>query len=304
MRMQRPLQMIRMGQAVIAALIALAMLQPVTAAAQSVSESLDVEPGQRLLLRSVTGRVEIMGHAKSSVIVDVDMAGLDDDEFTVAISNDAAGVFIKGEYTKRRYRRWGHRNVLFTIRVPEEFDIDVNTSGGSIVIENITGKIDADTSGGSLRFEHITGNINAHTSGGSVSADNIEGDLDMRTSGGGFRIRNVVGDVDLRTSGGSIRVEEVSGSVRASTSGGGITARFSQPFNKASVMETSGGSVTVYLVAGSAVDVDAHSSGGRVRSDFAIDGRVRKNRVFGTINGGGPRLSLESSGGGVRIRKI
>ena len=97
---------------------------------------------------------------------------------------------------------------------------------------------------------------------------------------------------------------EVTGSLRASTSGGSITARFTQALINASDLETSGGSVTVYLVDGLGVDVDAHTSSGRVRSDFPIDGRVDKHRAVGRINGGGEQLNLESSGGGIRIRKI
>jgi|TARA_B100000315_G_scaffold190887_1_gene181025 DUF4097 and DUF4098 domain-containing protein YvlB len=279
------------------------MLQPGLASARLVTETIDVEAGQRLQLRSEVGAVEVMGHAESTVNVDVEIAGLNEDDFEVAISSDSEGVVILGE-RKGRHRMWGRTRVRFTIRVPQEFDIDVRTSGGSITVENVAGKVKARTSGGSLRFDDIVGNIDAHTSGGSVSADNIEGDLDMSTSGGGFRVADVVGDVDLDTSGGSIRVQEVTGAVKATTSGGSITASFGGPFSKASELETSGGSLTVYLVDGSGVDVDAHSSGGRVRSEFAIDGRVSKHRAFGAINGGGARLHLNTSGGGIRIKKI
>ena len=303
MRIQ-PIHTTRMNRTVIPALIFLALLQSGMAEARSMNESLDAEPGQRLLLRSDVGTVEVMGHSKSTVDVDVEITGLDEDDFTVAIGKDSEGVRIKGEFTRPWHRRWGHKRVMFTIRVPDEFDIDVKTSGGSITVESIAGKVRANTSGGSMRFDDIAGNIKAHTSGGSVSADQIEGDLDMSTSGGGFNIAGVVGDVDLNTSGGSIRVDEVSGSVRASTSGGSISARFSQPFNKSSRMKTSGGSLTVYLVEGSGADVDAHSSGGRVRSEFAIEGRVRKNSAFGSINGGGASLDLNTSGGGIRIKRI
>jgi len=288
----------------ITALLTLAILQPGISVARSLNETLDVKPGQQLLLRSDVGRVEVIGHSKSTVMVDVEIVGLDEDELSVEIEKDSAGVSIKGEYARGWHRRWGHSRVRFNVRVPEEFEIDVRTSGGSIRVGNITGRVDAETSGGSMRFEDVTGNISGHTSGGSVSADNVKGDLDLKTSGGSFDIAGVIGNADLKSSGGSIRVEEITGSIKASTSGGGITARFNAPMKQASELETSGGSVTVYLVDGTGIDVDAHTSGGRVRSEFPIDGRVRKNSAFGRINGGGPKLNLESSGGGIRIRKI
>ncbi len=63
-------------------LLALIMLQPGISAARTLTETLNVEPGERLLLRSDVGRIEVTGHAKSTVVVDVEIFGLDEDEFT------------------------------------------------------------------------------------------------------------------------------------------------------------------------------------------------------------------------------
>lgn len=127
--------------------------------------------------------------------------------------------------------------------------------------------------------------------------------MKLSTSGGSFKVTDVIGDVDIRTSGGSIRLEQVRGEIDASTSGGSITARFDEPVSKDCDLHTSGGSVTAYLVKGARVNLDAESSGGRVRSDFDVDGFQDKHSARGTINGGGPRLQLNSSGGGVHIRE-
>jgi len=51
------------------------------------------------------------------------------------------------------------------------------------------------------------------------------------------------------------------------------------------------------------VNVDASTSVGGVSSDLAIDGRVTKSSIRGTINGGGPDLYLRSSAGSIRIRE-
>jgi hypothetical protein len=69
-------------------------------------------------------------------------------------------------------------------------------------------------------------------------------------------------------------------------------------------LETSGGSVTVYLEGRLSFDLDAKTSGGRVYSDSAFDlnGTVKKTNVVGRLNGGGPELYLRTSGGGIRIK--
>ena len=56
-----------------------------------------------------------------------------------------------------------------------------------------------------------------------------------------------------------------------------------------------------------AIDVDAETSGGQVSTDFAvasvIQGKVPKNRLKGSINGGGPLLKLHTSAGSIRLQK-
>lgn len=69
-------------------------------------------------------------------------------------------------------------------------------------------------------------------------------------------------------------------------------------------LETSGGSITAYLIKDIQVDINASTGGGSVRTDFDIDGRVKKQSIKGEINGGGPELDLHTSGGSVNIRSL
>ena len=91
------------------------------------------------------------------------------------------------------------------------------------------------------------------------------------------------------------------------TSGGSVKAYISQQPAGDSELSTSGGSVTVYLDESIAVDLDAKTSGGRVRTDFefAVIGNdsYSKNSLVANLNGGGPRLHLRTSGGGIQVLK-
>ena len=53
------------------------------------------------------------------------------------------------------------------------------------------------------------------------------------------------------------------------------------------------------------MDLDAHASGGGVSSDvpITVQGKQDEDSLVGKINGGGPKLVLRSSGGGVRVKK-
>lgn len=56
--------------------------------------------------------------------------------------------------------------------------------------------------------------------------------------------------------------------------------------------------------AGVRVSLDAQASGGDVSSDVPVTliGRQHDNTLAGDVNGGGARLVLRTSGGGIRIR--
>jgi hypothetical protein len=69
-------------------------------------------------------------------------------------------------------------------------------------------------------------------------------------------------------------------------------------------LSTSGGGIAVTLPADSAVNLDASTSGGSVRVDFEVPGvefNKRRTEARGPINGGGPALSLSTSGGSIRV---
>jgi DUF4097 and DUF4098 domain-containing protein YvlB len=239
----------------------------------------------------------------NDVIIDTDM-GRDDNWFN--------------------WNNWAHFEVQWNIRVPDRYNLDVRTSGGSIELDPIDGTVEARTSGGSISAGRLGGVSKLHTSGGSIEIDGATAQVEARTSGGSIRVGNTQGPVDARTSGGSITlarvagtvyartsggnivVEEASGSVDASTSGGSIRAQLSGPLTADSKLSTSGGSVTVSLGSGVAVDLDARASGGGVSSDIPITimGRQDNDELKGKINGGGPTLTLRTSGGGIRVKSL
>lgn len=214
--------------------------------------------------------------------------------------------------------------VQWNIRVPAKYNVEVKTSGGGIDLANMGGTVDArtsgggirtgtlaakstlKTSGGSIRIEGGAADILAHTSGGSIEIGDTTGQVEAKTSGGSIALARVGGSVYARTSGGGIRVEDALGSVDASTSGGSITARLSRQPQGDSSLKTSGGSVTVSLADGLDLELDAKSSGGGVSSDvpLLVQGTQKENSLNGRIGSGGPKLTLRTSGGGIRVRGL
>ena len=221
--------------------------------------------------------------------------------------------------------RWSDDyDVQWNIRVPDRYNLEVKTSGGSIELSDVGGTVDArtsgggiktgklngdatlKTSGGSIRVDGATGELLAHTSGGSIEIGDTTGNVEAKTSGGSITLSRVGGKVYARTSGGGIRVEDAMGSVDASTSGGSITARLSRQPQGDSRLSTSGGSVVVNIASGVNLELDARASGGGVTSDLPVlvQGTHDDDSLRGRIGSGGPKLVLRTSGGGIRVRGL
>ncbi|MCP5104221.1 MAG: DUF4097 domain-containing protein, partial [bacterium] len=201
------------------------------------------------------------------------------DDYKLNFKHTGSDVFIDSDYRRDRgLFSWGKRGlrVRFIVTVPQKYDLDLRTSGGSISVNDIEGEVKVKTSGGSLKLGAVKGEVRAKTSGGSIKLEGCTGDADVYTSGGSISIGRVQGKVKAHTSGGAISVKEVMGTINASSSGGSVSAYISkQPAGDCS-LKTSGGSVSVSLAGDIKVDVDAKTSGGRVYSDFSSGGKSKK----------------------------
>jgi len=237
--------------------------------AKTINKEFDVASGGLLKLTTDVGAIEIDSHAKATVLVEVKIGGKDEDNMQINMKHSGDDVSINGDLDRSGFG-FGSTSIRVTYKVtlPENYSIDLDTSGGSIEVEDLKGK------------------VNAHTSGGSISVEDVEGDVNIKTSGGSLELENIIGEINAKTSGGSIKL------------------KLPKNPTKAAKVKTSGGSITAYLTKDVAVNLTAKTSGGRVSSEFDVNGSTSKRKIEGTINGGGPQLVLKTSGGSVRIKEI
>jgi len=246
-------------------------------------------------------------------------------EHRITFEQRGNDVIVKSDLDRDGFGwfRWdGDYEVQWNIRVPDRYNVDVATSGGSIRIDEIQGTVEARTSGGSIQTGRIAGEgtlktsggsitvdgatqrLVLHTSGGSITVGDTTGPVEAKTSGGSIKLARTGGEVVARTSGGGIRIEDAMGRVDAKTSGGSIHATLSRQPAADSSLSTSGGNVVVSLAPSVAVELDARASGGGVHSDLpvTVQGVLDDDSLHGRINGGGPKLVLRTSGGGIRVK--
>jgi DUF4097 and DUF4098 domain-containing protein YvlB len=287
--------------------------------ADTISKSFAVRRGGTLYLESDVGSIEVQGAKANTVDIEVVRevrSGSNRQteqilqDFVVHFDQKGDDVYITAKYEKRGLDRFRdnigkYLRVEFTISVPDNYNLNLDTEGGSISAENIKGVIKSRTSGGSLHFDRIDGEISGRTSGGNIDIGEVTGTTDIETSGGSIKINRAAGSVDARTSGGSITMGEVMGGIRADTSGGSIHVTIARQPRGDCRLVTSGGSITVRLKDGIGMSVNAKTSGGRVSTDFPVTltGEIDSSALNAGINGGGPELYLRTSGGNIDLRK-
>ncbi|HEY0142432.1 MAG TPA: DUF4097 family beta strand repeat-containing protein [Thermoanaerobaculia bacterium] len=296
-----------------------------------IRKGFNVADGGTLRLDAGIGRIKVVAGGTGVAIEVVREADGRDGEETmrehkISFRQEGNDVIVTSDFDrKQRWFNWfDDYEVQWNIRVPARYNIDVKTSGGSIELANLGGTVNARTSGGSISAGKLSGVSTLKTSGGSIKVEGATASLVAKTSGGSIRIGDTTGPVEARTSGGSItlartggpvvahtsgggiRIEGAMGRVDASTSGGSIYAEILRQPSGDSRLATSGGGVTVLLASGIGVDLDARASGGGVHADVPVTiiGRQDDDHISGKVNGGGPKLVLRTSGGGVRVKPM
>jgi DUF4097 and DUF4098 domain-containing protein YvlB len=153
----------------------------------------------------------------------------------------------------------------------------------------------------------LTSSLNFGTSYGNIKIENIEGNIDAKSSFGSINCKNVAGDIKLNTSYGNVKCGKIAsknlnihtsfGSVKAvylDKAGGDINAK----------LNTSYGSVELITPNAFAGNVDLSASYGSIKTDLPITivGKIRKDKVTGSVGNGKGSISAHSSFGSINIK--
>jgi DUF4097 and DUF4098 domain-containing protein YvlB len=273
---------------------------------EKIEKTFAVESGGRLVIDSDEGDVSIIGSSGNEVKVTVFTKGDEDwrKDFSVDFEQDGNTVKIEGKRSRKFYRFWDGDwfSVRFEVSVPSNFNIDIHTSGGDIVLEKVKGTITGETDGGDVKMLELDGDINLHTAGGDIILKDLKGTIEAKTSGGDVLCENIEGNLNVETSGGDIRVTRSDVELNAETSGGDIVVSLKD--NHGIHLSTSGGDVLVKLPKSVTADVNASTAWGDVSCDLPFSGKIKNGEMHGQINGGGKPIHISCSGGDVKIESL
>jgi hypothetical protein len=194
-------------------------------ASETWSRSYPLEPGGRLEVVNVNGRIQVAGGDGNTISVTAEKIGkgstpeaAKDGLQRLEIREDASPDRVRIE-TRRptgagMFNRGGGE-VRYTIRVPGGTHLKLETVNGGIEVRNVQGRTEASTTNGGIVARGLAGPVEASTTNGgidveveAVAADGIR----MECTNGGLRLRlpkDARADVSARITNGGITLTDL-----------------------------------------------------------------------------------------------
>ena len=283
----------------------LASLLAIGAASAAAEDwSFNTGPGGRLEIDLETGGgIEIRGEATNTVTIKATIKGRDADEVRMSATSSGNVVKVQSEWARRMRNSSAGANIVVT--VPDRYDIEFETTGGSIEISDVEGDIDGETMGGELDLRNLRGKLSVSTMGGDITVADSQVDGRVKTMGGSITFRNVSGDFDGETMGGNVLFDNAAAAgaattrpVTVSTMGGNIKVA-NAPLG--ATVSTMGGNIHI----DSAREfIKAETMGGEITVD-EVDGDVDVSTMGGDVDvivvGNGHDVNIESKGGDIEL---
>lgn len=130
--------------------------------------------------------------------------------------------------------------------------------------------------------------------------------VDLRTVNGGVRLTGLNGEIRARATNGGVSGKSLTASsLDAAVTNGGIDIELdSLPASGSFDVKSVNGGVSLTLPNDARADVTARCVNGGISVsglDLELEGEQSRRRVAGKLNGGGARVTVETTNGGVRI---
>lgn len=196
-------------------------------------------------------------------------------------------------------------SVDYEITAPADTKMRTHSGSGDQSIEGVHASLDMESGSGDMRLRDLDGEIHVHTGSGDVEAREVAGPLTAETGSGDIRLVSKGGDVRVHTGSGTVELRGVNGSLQAETGSGDVTVVGVQTGTWE--IRAHSGNVELELPNDAAFDLDASTGSGELvvgrPVTMIIQGKVREARhsVIGKVGGGGPRLTIHTGSGDVRI---
>jgi DUF4097 and DUF4098 domain-containing protein YvlB len=186
---------------------------------------------------------------------------------------------------------WGKNShsIRVDIHMPQNADLQVESSDGSVETDALRGNVDIRTGDGHITLNGVKGDIRLRTGDGHIEGRDLDGKLDATSGDGHMNIEGRFDSLNLRTGDGSISARAQNGSKIASG------------WN----VHTGDGSVDLLVPGDLQANIDASTSDGHISLGIpvTVEGTFSTSQIHGKMNGGGQPLLIQTGDGSIRLSK-
>lgn len=129
-------------------------------------------------------------------------------------------------------------------------------------------------------------------------------ELKVTNVNGGVELTGLQGRITAEATNGGIRASDIAGPIEASTTNGGVEVDLAKVDDGGVKLECTNGGIKLRIPSTAKATISARISNGGIAADglnLESRGESNRRRLDGDLNGGGPRIDLQGTNGGIAI---
>lgn len=164
-----------------------------------------------IVTNTAPGSVEVKKSSEGEVAVDLDLREPDDLDCNISQDGNTVTVTCRSRVhplplPKYVFSRGPKADVF--IAVPEETDLNLESSVGQVTITGIKGNLMAESDAGTVKIHDCEGIVKIETKAGRINLENLNGTVSARSSAGSIKFSGALskGENWFKTNVGSIEI--------------------------------------------------------------------------------------------------
>jgi len=265
---------------------------------QRIDTTFAFDKGGSVDLGQLSGEIIVTGWTKPEVRI---LATIETGYLESSLSSSRVRIAARP-----RRNRMGHSR--FELSVPIGTQVRATTVSGNIAVRGTAGEVSVNSVSGDVEVRDAT-RTEIGTVSGEVRAEKLRGTVRARSVSGDITLDDVVGELRGKTVSGELLAHGTLAGLEFESVSGGFEFRGDLKGAGEYSINSHAGDIRLVLPANFAASLDVSTFSGDFRTEFPLTlqpgerSRIRNRRLQTTMNGGGPRISLETFSGDIIINK-
>jgi DUF4097 and DUF4098 domain-containing protein YvlB len=278
-------------------MFATALVAVMTMAVTHTDQTVQVQKGTRLEVRTFAGDVVVKTWDKDAVRVQAEHS----DRETVDIQQGDHVVTVRSQA-----RRGAPRSVDYTLTVPAWMPVSASGTYMDATMDGVGADVTVETTRGDIAVTGGSGVVTLKSVDGEIQLNKAKGHVEVRAVNEGVQLADVAGDVSVESVNGDLTLDRIdSANVDLYTVNGNIV--YDGPIRDKGVyrMTTHNGLISVAVAESANATVTVRTYSGSFKSSFPVkvDEQNTRKRFTLTFGNGSAQMELESFGGTIALRR-